>query len=175
MKVRTISRDAILFALLIIASQISLPLPGIPLTLQTFMIGLIATLVPVPETLVIIASYLVLGTLGLPVFSNFTGGLSILLSPLGGFLIGFLVYGIVTSGLLSWWGQTTWPILLANLIGALLQLLIGTWWFKLWNHLSWFHASAVAFWPFVLPGLIKLGLLMLVAPRLLRALNHLNH
>ncbi|TGG88174.1 biotin transporter BioY [Geotoga petraea] len=86
---------AIFTSLLVIFSWISIPLPiGVPITLQTFGIFLIS-LIFQKDSWKILLLYLVLGAIGLPVFSNFTGGIGIILGPTGGFLIGFLAASFV--------------------------------------------------------------------------------
>lgn len=86
---------AIFTSLLVIFSWISIPLPiGVPITLQTFGIFLIS-LIFQKDSWKVLLLYLVLGAIGLPVFSNFTGGIGIILGPTGGFLIGFLAASLV--------------------------------------------------------------------------------
>lgn len=82
---------AMLSAILSVLAQISIPIPGgVPITLQTFGIFVIGMLLgPVKGTLSILL-YLALGAVGIPVFANFKSGLSALVGPTGGFLIGFL-------------------------------------------------------------------------------------
>lgn len=81
-----------LFAALIgILSQISLPLPsGIPLTLQTFAVGLTGMLLGAKKGCAAVGVWLLTGSVGVPLFSGFQGGFSHLIGPTGGFLIGFL-------------------------------------------------------------------------------------
>lgn len=78
-------------AILVILSQIMVPMPsGVPVTLQTFAIALIAcTLGPVGG-LISVLLYLLLGAVGVPVFAGFKGGLPAIVGPTGGYLVGFL-------------------------------------------------------------------------------------
>lgn len=168
MNAKNLTRNAVMLALLIICSQITIPLPAVPLTLQTFAIGLIASLLPVGDTLLVIGGYLLLGSVGLPVFSSFTAGLAVILGPLGGYLIGFLLYGLVTSGWLKLSGNGTSALVLANLLGASVQLLIGAWWLKVWNGLNWSVALMTGVVPFVLPAIIKLYLVVIIVKRVRR-------
>ncbi|MFQ9706530.1 MAG: biotin transporter BioY [Limosilactobacillus pontis] len=166
MKTKQLTLNAMMLAILIICSQVTIPLPGIPLTLQTFAIGMIATLLPLSDCLLTILTYLLIGTIGLPVFSNFSGGLPVLLSPLGGYLIGFLIYGLITSCILGLTTRTTVTICLANLLGASSQLVIGALWLIPTNHLTLSQAITIGVAPFVIPGILKLFLVVIVAQRL---------
>lgn len=168
---RRITFAAIMLVLLIICSQLSIPLPGVPLTLQTFAVGLIATLLPATDTMIVIALYILLGAIGLPVFANYTAGLGIIYSAMGGYIIGFLVEGLIISGLLQWRGFDRLNVIAANIIGAAVQLFIGSLWLMPFNHVSFLHALLVGFVPFIIPGLIKVYLIYLVAWRLAKVVS----
>lgn len=77
-------------AIIAILAQISIPLPfGVPFTLQTFAIILTATILGAKYGAVAAIVYVLLGTIGLPIFHNFTAGFQVLLGPTGGFLFSF--------------------------------------------------------------------------------------
>lgn len=81
---------ASLFAIVIaLCSQISIPIPLIPLTLQVFAISLSAQVLPRKQAMLAVTLYTILGLIGLPVFAGGRGGLSILTSPTFGFVLGF--------------------------------------------------------------------------------------
>ncbi|MCU0104702.1 biotin transporter BioY [Acholeplasma vituli] len=71
---------------------------GVPFTIQTMVIFLIAYLFNKTDALLIVLLYLVIGLFGLPVFSNGQSGLSAILGPSGGFLVGFplITYAIAS-------------------------------------------------------------------------------
>lgn len=85
-----IAKMAVLLALLIVCSQITLPLGPIPLTLQTFVVLLIGLTASPQEAVIVTSLYLVAGVLGLPVFAGFSGGFHSLLRPSFGFILGFI-------------------------------------------------------------------------------------
>ena len=113
-----------MLALLIVCSQLTIPLPMIPLTLQTLAVGLLASILPLRYSLQTILVYLLLGFIGLPVFANFKGGLGVLFSNTGGYLLGFLVYVMIVGSMVAKKQTFNW-LLLAKSFGALLQLLCG--------------------------------------------------
>lgn len=155
-----------MLAVLIVCSKISIPLPLVPLTLQTFAVGLIATLLPVADTFWVIVAYLLLGAIGLPVFAGAGAGIGVLFSAMGGYLFGFIIYGLITSVLLSHKEFSFVNIAVANLIGAGVQLFIGSIWLMHFNSMPLVQALMVGFVPFVVPGIIKVILIMIVARRL---------
>jgi len=89
--VRVLALSGLLLALMALSAQLSLPTPwGVPFTFQTLILMLVALTLPLREATLTCGSYLLLGGLGLPVFSRGQGGLAVLAGPTGGFLIGFL-------------------------------------------------------------------------------------
>ena len=93
-------RDMVLCALFaaILAVSAWLTVPGeVPFTLQTFGVFAALGLLGGKRGTIAIALYLVLGAVGLPVFSGFRGGFGVLLGTTGGYIFGFLL-----SGLLYW-------------------------------------------------------------------------
>ena len=81
-------------SIIIICSWITVPFT-VPFTLQTFAIFLSLLILGGKRGIIAIVLYLLLGLIGLPVFSGFKGGLASLIGPTGGFLIGFVFMGVV--------------------------------------------------------------------------------
>lgn len=89
---------AMFTAILSICSQIAFQLPGgVPVTLQTFSIVLIGIMLGQKLGLLSVLLYLLIGAVGVPVFSNFHAGLSALIGPTGGYLFGFLPMVFLTG------------------------------------------------------------------------------
>ena len=87
---KTILYTAVFAALIAAGGWISLPFFAVPFTLQTFFI-LLAAAVMKERAVLPVLLYVSAGLLGLPVFHNGSAGIGILLSPSGGFLIGFII------------------------------------------------------------------------------------
>ena len=71
--------------------KINLISNDLPLTLQTYVICIITILLPIDLAICSVFLYVILGTLGLPVFAGGANGLDILLGYSGGYIIGFLL------------------------------------------------------------------------------------
>jgi biotin transport system substrate-specific component len=80
----------LLAALLASAAWISFPVGTVPITLQVFVVVLIALLLPPRWAAATIGAYLLLGAIGAPVFASGRAGLGVLFGPTGGYLFGFL-------------------------------------------------------------------------------------
>ena len=88
-RTRSVAFVGLTIALMSVSAWVSVPLGPVPFTLQTFvMVFALLALAP-KECLAAIAGYLILGGVGLPLFSSMRGGLGVLAGPTGGFLWGF--------------------------------------------------------------------------------------
>lgn len=90
MKAKDLTLTAILLALLIVLSQLSVPIGPIPITLQTLAVLFIGYFLSPRSTVIATFTYLVGGLVGLPIFSNFQGGLQSVLLPSFGFILSFI-------------------------------------------------------------------------------------
>ena len=97
MTIKRIAIDSIFLALLIVSSYISIPLSDISLTLQVLVVLLLALILPFIDSEIIIIIYIVMGLIGIPVFSNFSGGISKIFTPSFGFILSFIFVPIIVK------------------------------------------------------------------------------
>lgn len=97
METKQMTKIALFTALICICAPISIPIPisEVALTLGTFALYLTAYMLEPKSALMATILYLLLGAVGLPVFSGYAGGISRFVSAGGGYLVGYpiLVYG----------------------------------------------------------------------------------
>ncbi|WP_311407622.1 biotin transporter BioY [Liquorilactobacillus uvarum] len=165
-KIHKLTLAGLLLAALIICSQITIPLPIVPLTLQTFAIGLIASLLPTLYVFEVVIAYLILGAIGLPVFAGFSGGAAVLVSPTAGYLYSFVIYALVASLYLKFRGRRPVDLFIANVLGAGLNLIIGSLWMVPVLNMSVKAAFMTGLVPFIIPALVKVALVVIIASRL---------
>ena len=152
-------------ALLAICAWICIPVSDIGHTLQTFGIFLALRLLGGKWGTVSVGIYLLLGAVGLPVFSGFRGGFGQILGITGGFLWGFLFSGLVYWALE---GFGAWP---AQLAGLIVCYGCGCVWFYVYSGggLVFILLRCVA--PYVIFDLAKLWLVDLLASRLKKVIK----
>ena len=92
---RAIVLMAVGTALLTVSAKVQVPLPYVPMTLQTLVVLLIGASYGWRLGGATVAAYLIEGAMGLPVFAGPTAGIGYLMGPTGGFLFGFLAAAIV--------------------------------------------------------------------------------
>ncbi len=90
--------SAFMCAIIAVLSQVAIPLPsGVPVTLQTFAVALCAYFLSIRYSLASLVVYVLLGLVGIPVFSNFGAGPSKLFGYSGGFIWGFILFAVICS------------------------------------------------------------------------------
>ena len=163
--VKQISRIGLFTALTIILSQISIPMPyGVPMTLQTFIIPLVAVLLGKKEGTFVALIYILLGLIGIPVFAGFSGGASIFFGPTGGFILSFPLMAYL-SGIGSE-KESKSQVLLWLLMGAVVNYVVGMFYFSYVTSSSLMVAFTACVLPFIPTALIKIGLIFIVSEKL---------
>jgi biotin transport system substrate-specific component len=148
---RSLIFAALLAAFMAIIGPLSIPLPGgVPLSLLTFGLFLAAYLLGWRLGTLAVLIYLLLGLVGLPVFSGFTAGASKLLGPTGGYLIGYIPAALI-AGKLCAAHRKFLPTVLSMLAGSVVCLAVGTVWFMAVTHTALIPALVICVVPFI-PG-----------------------
>ena len=162
-----------LFAVLMAAcawASIPMPKPFVPFTMQTFGVFMAVLVLGGRRGLSAVVVYLLLGAVGLPVFSGFRGGLDVLLGTTGGYIVGFLGLALVYWFLTARLGNALWVRVLGCVLGLAVCYAFGTVWFLaayaaatgpigVWTALGW------CVFPFLLPDALKLALALAAARR----------
>ncbi|CVK33735.1 biotin transporter BioY [Methanoculleus bourgensis] len=139
-------------ALIAAGSWISIPLPPVPLTLQTLFV-LLAGVVMQRYAVIPVGLYVLLGAANLPVFHNGTAGLGVLLGPTGGFLLGFIPAALVAG--LAYEYESP-KVRVAGLIAATCTIyLFGVVWLAWSASISLLQAVLIGVAPFIIGDAVK--------------------
>lgn len=157
-------------ALLWLSAKVSVPFYPVPMTLQPLAALLLGAALGPRLAGATVATYLLEGAMGLPVFSA-GGGIAYLMGPTGGYLVGFLIAAVGVGALAErGWDRNVFTMALAMAIGVALIYIPGVLW------LTKLAGSQVAIskglLPFLLGDALKIAigaLLMPAAWRIVRA------
>ena len=172
---RDLAYIAVCAVLMAVCSWISIP-AAVPFTLQTFAVFCSLGVIGGKRGTFAIVVYLLLGALGVPVFAGFGGGIGVLIGVTGGYLLGFILMGLV------YWlgervGKGSQAIQIGSmLLGLLLCYAFGTAWFmfvytRQSGAVTLATALAWCVFPFLIPDLVKMALALLLSAKLRRALR----
>lgn len=154
---------ALMAAFLCIFSPISIPLPLVPITLQTFGVFLVSALLGWKRGTVAVLIYLLLGLIGLPVFSGWTGGFSSFATPSSGYIIGFVFTALLTGFLIDRFPNRLWMYPVAMIAGLAVCYLFGTIWFLVYMNVwmstpySFWEAVLICVLPFLVGDAVKIA------------------
>ena len=119
--------------------------------------------------------YILLGLVGVPVFSGFTGGVSKLAGATGGYIVGYIPM-VALAGFLMSKSDKWWLHLLAMVAGEVVLYLIGTVWFCVQAGKTASAALAICVYPFIPLDIVKMVIVVLIGPMISSRLKkaHLN-
>lgn len=126
--VKSMIFTAIMAALICIAAPISVPIGLVPISLATFAVYLAGGLLGAKRGALAVVVYILIGAVGLPVFSGFAGGFAKLLGVTGGYIIGYVPCALL-SGLLYDRTRRVWTLPVGMVLGTLACYIFGTAWF----------------------------------------------
>lgn len=161
---------AVCAALMAICSWISIP-TAVPFTLQTFAVFLTVGLLGGKRGTLAVLVYILLGAVGLPVFSGFKGGIGALLGTTGGYIAGFILSAFIMWAMEHFLGRKTWTLALSMILGLIALYGVGTAWFMIvymqnGTTVSLLTVLGWCVFPFILPDLIKISLALALSSRL---------
>lgn len=147
---RSLMLCALFAALMAVCSQLSIPLPMVPINLALLAALLGGALLGPKLGAAAIGVYVLVGLLGVPVFASFGAGPGTLFGKTGGYIIGYVLAAFLT-GLLAGKGTGYWRTCLAMVAGTLACYLFGTAWFMQVTGMEWWLSLTYCVLPF-LPG-----------------------
>ena len=156
--------------LIAICSWISIP-AAVPFTLQTLGVFLAVGILGGKRGTMAVLVYILLGTIGIPVFAGFSGGIGVLTGTTGGYIVGFLASALVMWGMERAFGKGKKIQIFSMLLGLLACYAVGTLWFMaVYTHQTGeVGILAVLGWcvfPFIIPDLLKIALAVILTGRL---------
>jgi biotin transport system substrate-specific component len=144
-----------------------IPLPPVPITLQTLFMGLAAILLGGRLGALSQGIYILLGILGLPVFAGGKAGIGVLLGPTGGYLVGFIVAAFVIGWLAERKKRAGFAWLVFSLLaGTAVVYLLGVLQLALAARLTLMKALTLGVLPFLIGDVFKILLTALLAIKL---------
>lgn len=155
-------------ALMALSAKVNLPLPYVPMTLQTLIVLMIGAAYGWRLGSATMIVYLAEGAIGLPVFAGPVGGIAPLVGPTAGYLFGFVAAAFVTGWLAErGWDRSVVLLFAAMAVGHLVILTAGFGWLAYGLGLGAPKAWQVGIAPFIAASLVKnaLGATLMPAAR----------
>lgn len=151
--------------------SITLPFTPVPLSLTNLALCLSVFVLGMKKGTLSYLIYLLLGLVGLPVFSYFTGGAGKLFGPTGGYLIGFIFMALIAGFFIDKWFDRWYMCLCGMILGAAVCNLFGSIWLAFQNHISLGAALLGGVVPFIPGDLAKFVIALFLGTALRKAMR----
>ena len=168
-KVRKMVLCSLMAALMAVCAWISVPIPPVTFTLQTFGVLMALGMFGGKWGTVSILLYLAMGLVGLPVFSGFRSGAAALLDANGGFLWGFVILAFL-CGLAARFNKTNISVIM-GIVGVILCHLTGIIQYCFVSQVDFVKAFLVVSLPFLPKDLLLAVLSVFLAKKIEKRLK----
>ena len=165
---------ALMTAVTCILAPLSIPIGPVPISLTNFAIYLSLYLLDWKKGTVSYIIYLILGLVGLPVFSGFSGGVAKVAGPTGGYLVGFIFLAIVTGFLFDHSSGNRVIEVVGMVIGLAICYIFGTVWLSAQLERTFIEGLSVGVIPYLPGDAVKIILAVAFGPRLRREVRRLD-
>ena len=169
---REIALIGIFAALISVTAPISIPLTGsVPISLATLSVMLTGVLLGKRNGVLAVIIYLILGSIGMPVFAGYSSGFAKILGVTGGYMIGYIPYawlsGLFAEKSVGMTGSKKIGMLAAGmLLGTAACYILGTVWFCVSTGSGLGYALSVCVVPFLFGDALKIVAVCLLSSRL---------
>lgn len=155
-KAYSMTSIALMAAVICVVGPFTLPIGPVPISLAPLAIFLSVYILGTKKGTLALLIYLLIGAVGVPVFSGFTGGIGKLAGPTGGYLIGYILMALIAG----WFIHRFYDKVVIQFLGMVLGLAVlyafGTAWLAYSAGMTFGAALAVGVLPFIVFDLIKI-------------------
>ena len=172
-KITTIQMTLIglMTAITCILAPISIQLPGgVPISITNLVIYLTVFILGWKKGTISYCIYMLLGMVGLPVFSGFSGGLGKVAGPTGGYIVGFIFLAIISGYFIERFSGKGYMYVIGMILGIVVAYILGTAWFIAQTHMTFEAALATCVFPFLIGDAIKIAIATVVGPSIRKQL-----
>lgn len=174
--VRQLAIIGVMTAVTCILAPFSIPIGPIPISLTNIVIYFSLYILGTKDGTISYLVYLLIGMIGLPVFSGFTGGPEKLIGPTGGYLIGFIPMAVIAGVFIKrsismnnlWIGRILG--IFGMILGTIIAYIFGTAWLAYQADMDFQAALWAGVIPFIPGDLIKMVLAVLAGPQIRKQL-----
>jgi len=164
LSIREICYIGIFVAIMAVCAQVSIPFPGgVPFTLQTWAVYLAGVILGAKKGTIAVLVYILLGAMGVPVFTQFRSGLGTLFGATGGFIMSFPIMAFIAGTARN---RNHIALLIAGLIlGVFVNLSLGMLWFANVTENSLQAAFSAAVAPFIPAEIFKIATVPIIGKK----------
>ena len=154
----------VMTAIICIIGPFSIPIGLVPISLTNLIILITVIILGWKMGTISCLIYLLIGYVGMPVFSGFRGGPERLFGPTGGYLIGFVFLAIISGIFIDKFRGKIYMYVIGMLLGTVVLYAFGTVWFAYQQNLSFHAAAVICVIPFIPLDIVKIACAVIIGP-----------
>ena len=160
-------------ALLCIAGPLTIPVPFslVPVSITNLALYIVLYVLGTRKGCISYFVYLLIGLVGLPVFSAFTGGIGKVLGPTGGYLLGFVFMLLISGWFIDRWYDRPIRCMAGMVLGMAVCYLFGTLWLSLQSGMTFEGALMAGVIPFLFGDVVKILIAAFGGPKIRKRLR----
>lgn len=168
--VKTMTTVALITAVICVLGPLAIPIGPVPISLGVLGILLGVYILGAWKGTLAVVLYLLIGLVGIPVFSGFSGGAGKLLGPTGGYLIGYIPLALIAGWFVDHFYHQIPLQILGMVLGIAVLYLFGTVWLAHQADMTFQAALAAGVIPFIPFDLAKLAVSLILGRSVRNAL-----
>ena len=160
----------VMAAVTCILGPLSLPIGIVPISLTNLAIYFSVYVLGQKRGTLSYIVYLLIGLIGLPVFSGFSGGFTKLFGPTGGYLIGFIFMAFISGIFIEKFSNKIYMCFLGMILGTIVAYILGTAWLAYQANLTFNATLSIGVLPFIPGDIAKMVIASLIGPQIKKRL-----
>lgn len=169
--VKNLTTCALFAAVMCILGPLAVPIGPVPVSLTNLVLYLCVMVLGTKKAFLSYIVYLLLGAVGMPVFSGYAGGIAKLAGPTGGYLVGFIPMVLIAGYVMEKANRDIIVTIISMIFGTAICYALGTAWFVFQTGSTIDHALTVCVYPFIPFDIAKIVIAVLVGGKLRTALR----
>ncbi len=153
--------------------SINIPISPVPLSLTIFALFISSYVLGLKYGMVSFVLYALIGLVGVPVFSKFTGGPAVLLGPTGGYIIGFIFVSFFTGLFIERFEDKRYMHAIGMVIGVAICYAFGTAWLAGVAGMGFVQALYAGVIPFIPADAAKIAVALAIGPKIRRTIRNI--
>lgn len=133
-----------------------IPISPVPISLGTLAIYFVVTVLGFKLGTLSVVIYILLGLIGIPIFTGYIGGPARLFGPTGGYIIGYIFLALIYGFFIEKWKGKLFPCILGMLLGTAVLYLFGSLWLAFQAGYTLPQAFMAGVIPYIPGDMIKL-------------------
>jgi biotin transport system substrate-specific component len=164
----------IMAAVICVLGPLSIPIGVVPISFTNLAIYFTLYTLGMKKGTISYIIYMLIGFVGVPVFSGFTGGPAKLLGPTGGYIIGFIFMALIAGFFIDKFFDKWYLCFAGMVLGTAACYALGTTWLSYQVHLPAGKALALGVIPFIPGDLVKILIAAFAGPKIRNRLIKAN-